>query len=481
MKRWCARTFGLALMSIAACGGDDPPVIDDGTDEPGCPEGLHDGGDGACVPIGSCSPGYRPGGIEPDACQIIEPGTIRYVGPDGPAAGVTLLFHDGNGALIDRGVTDADGALSSLLPLDSEPGMVTVIVPDGDLAEGSGAPTIESEEIFVWQDYTFTVAAPAVVEPTAELVVTLPGAFEGAAGYLVDAGLVESAEITDPTQPVVLALAESDLAGKPAVVATALDALGVPLAWSAVLYPRGGPVALEAWREDFDDLELTVQSPPPDAAGFAYLAAVMPGREYATPQRIELPAGGEPETILVRVPRVAANVVLLAGFAQPEVSRGILAEPAWKVDDPSLEGEQLLPLTIDLSADLLPRVDSVTIDQTDDSGRPRISWSADGAAWSSAIVTLRYTNGAREERWAIPALGFALSTLIVPELPADLADRAPVDTGGAEVDIDLLKGYPGVDLWDLYGPYSAAQQVSLGPIRHIPPPEPQLMVTSTRR
>jgi hypothetical protein len=490
MTRFNLCASGLALAFIlAACGGDDLPEIDDDPGEPpGCPAGSHDGGDGACFPTGTCAPGYRLTDAVQDICSLIEPGTIRYAGPSGPVAGVTVLFHDAGGALLDRGETDDAGELTSLLPLTAESGLVTLIVPDADLTEGSGAPTLLTEPLWPWESHTFG-SPPAMAEPTGELVITLPGAVAGASTYVVDAGLVESAGLVDPAQPVVLVLPESDLASPPPVVATALDAEGVPVAWTAALYPRGTAVTLDPWSDAFTDVEVAVYNPPPDASGFGYFAAVIAGREYAMGQRIDIPPVATPDSeppapIVHRIAPVVDRLALVAGFEQPAVTRGIFADPSWYLgyesDD---EAEPLPPLLVDLSADLLPRVDSIGIEHPDPRapGRPTISWSAEGLSWRSAIVALGYSGATRSEIWSITAAGTGITAVGVPELPSDLADRAPTDTTDAQVDISLVEGYGGTELWDLYGPDHAAEQASPGAIRHIPPPDPRLLVTSTRR
>jgi hypothetical protein len=472
---------GLALASIlAACGGEDTAQEDPGTSA--CPDGQHDGGDGACQSEGACSPGYHLTDFHEGTCSLIEPGTIRYLGPNGPVAGVSVVFHDSSGGLLGRGETDAAGELSSLLPLTTDRGLVTVVFPDADVkVGGSETPTLQTERLWVWDDHTFR--GPHVAEPTAELVITLPGAVAGAATYVVDAGLVESGELVDPAQPVVLTLPESELAELPAVIATALDREGVPLAWSAAVAPRGPDIALDPWSDAFTDVDVTVYNPPPGASGFAYFAVTMFGREYAMRPRIDIPPDAEgdpPAPVVHRVAQVSERAVLVAGFEQPPIARGIYADPTWYFE----AGSELdVGVVVDLSADLLPVVDTVTIRPGDPGspGRPTLSWSAEPVNWRSAIVALRYSSATRSELWSIPATERDVDTIRVPELPADLATRAPTDITGASLEVSLINGYPGSEVWDLYGPRSDSARVSPAPDLRTSPPDPRLWGTTTRR
>lgn len=68
-------------------------------------------------------------------------------------------------------------------------------------------------------------------------------------------------------------------------------------------------------------------------------------------------------------------------------------------------------------------------------------------------VTLRYTSEAREESWVLPAQGEA-NSVRVPQLSADLADRAPYGDGQAE-------------------PSPGARS------RLVPPSDPRVWITST--
>lgn len=453
-------------VSVAGCttADDDGGVEDDGEVPLECPSGQSDGGDGVCVADGTCSLGYRRNFMaESSPCIPIVPGTVRYEGPRGPVAGVTVLFHDESGALIDRGQTDEAGETPSLLPLVDRPGLVTVVVPDEDLSDPA-APTLVSLETRPWE--LDLVKGPLFAPGSTSLSVALPGTVEGAASYVVDAGFVE-VTVTDPSQPVILTPPPARPGWPADVLATAFDEAGTPLAWS-LGYGSEADITLERWRDDFVDIAVEVTNNPENTTGFAYPALVTVGREYGLGQRMELPAPTEPappapEPLRVRVPDTGLELLLVTGY----------------VHGPSMRGLHVTPeLTVDLAAEVIAPLERAPTVLDSGSARPRIEWDESDQTRlpHRTRVTLRYNGGARAERWVLPEQRDATG-VTVPELPDDLADRAPVDLDGAEVDLDLIAG-EDADLFSLYAGGHAAPAPGRRS-RFTPPISPYVWISSS--
>jgi hypothetical protein len=342
---------------------------------------------------------------------------------------VTVLFHDDQGALVGQALTDESGETRSLLPLLDRPGLVTVVVPDADLSDGA-APTLVSVETLPWSDDQ--IDGPLFAnDPTVSLAIILPGTVEGAASYAVDAGAVE-ATVTDPSQPVVLTL-PTDRRGPPAaVLATALDEAGIPLAWSLALEPAAD-VTLEAWRDDFVEAAVEVTDNPEGTTGFGYLAYNIGGREYDLRQPIEVP--GPSELVLQRIPDRGEKIHIVTGYVRSPSRRGIHVDPIYIV------AEDTRILTIDLASQVLAPLERAPTVIDRGSTRPRVDWDESDQLRSShrTRVTLRYTSETRAETWILPSQR-DVDSVRFPELPAELFDRAPVDLEGAEVDLDLISG-----------------------------------------
>ena len=473
---------GLALSSIVVgCAGDpDQPVV--------CAEGQHDGGDGECVAADSCSPGYRLVTSPELACAEIVPGMIRYGGPGGGIAGATILFHDASGAFVDSGETDAEGRLANLLPRLDQPGFVTLVVPDEVLAPvvGTEMPTLQTSRTYPWDILLFDAWGPPPGS-SERLSVSLPGPFEGAVSYSVDAGFVEADAIEDPDQPILLDVSRDDLSrGPPPVLAFALDADGVPLAWAGSTNPPGPDVALAEWSDSFADVEMLTYNPPPDSAGFAYVAGVIDGREYLMPPRIDVPAlssGGElPTPREQRYVRHFGYTIVVAGFDSEPGTRGVFAGPfSPRSGYPGYPLDSGLTIEIDLSTDLMPVVESTSI-EPGDSGRPTLTWSSSGSADTRADIALRYASSSRDEVWYVrrAAEGGATS-FTLPELPVDLRMREPVDVSTASLDVSLIQTSTRTELWNLYGPFPSVDSEPVDANWRLPPPDPRVWVTTTKQ
>lgn len=467
----------LPAVSLLAC---DEERASEPLEPAGCPSGQHDGGDGACVSSG-CSPGYHLVGLNEPICERIVPGTITYVGVDGPVEGVTVVFHDRTGAVVAADETDPLGQVPSGLPLLDEHGYVTVVVPEEDITDDRAA-TLRTILTFPFDDVEI-VAAPRPAA-MAELRVQLPGAFADAASYVVDAGLVESGEIADPAAPVVLVLPAGELeGGAPPVIALALDAAGAPLAWSAAFDAAGADVALGAWSDVFRDQPLEISNPPAGASGFGFAAGVAGDRLYELTPRIEIAASpegpGKPASGTLRFMEVEQlELALIVGIERSPDARGIA------VDTPYYEVRDDGGLAIDLSSSVLSIPEEIDVQPGESPDRPILSWSSEPNLAHSGL-TLSYASVRGEERWSLDRAPSGETALTFPELPAELADRAPADIDSARLEVtffhDETARRPIFE--HLIDPAaSTGEAKGMSPRRRLtPPPDPAVQVTRARQ
>jgi hypothetical protein len=374
--------------------------------------GLHGSLAGAAMALGlaafSVLPGCGGGG------EAGGPVTVTVSTSAGPAAGVDVVFHDSTGAPVEHLTTGADGRASRRV---GQGEMATVLLQDFGMRFRVTFTGVEPGDDLVFE----SPLRPATAVGTAHLSV---GGYAGAGVYVLEASCV-AVYTANVSQPIAVDVSSYCLspAGRLHLVATARDANGVVLACSGIRgleWVEPMNVTMPAWG---------------DPAAFSVDARNAP----AGAVRLRLQTAHDVDGLLLGGDGASTSLgpgagATLSGRYAPGFADRLQTEldldfgaSAIAVDGRSgLVRRRSSPPTadtIDLAADLLPRVTSPAYDQAAPS-RPAIAWSAAGSVASSDGGAVRFAWD-RSEQWVVLVPPGVASPVRLPGLPEALSSWAP--------------------------------------------------------
>jgi hypothetical protein len=357
----------------------------------------------SCAGEGAASPapdGAIGGDGVPDARA---PGVIVTVLEHGrPAAGVPVIFHDGDDAMTSFTTTDGDGRARGDV---AARGSVTAIHLDGTLETVRGVVT--NDVVLIGEP---AAAAPGLPAGTYTVEAT---ALDGASEYVALTACGRHRSAT-PSIEIPLRTDCTEGRGEVEVMAVAPGAwLGVVRATGVALHDGSRVVMPAAWQVPAR-FRATFTGIDPAQIGTIYVE-----RHTSTGETGHASAPTTGATLAMEVPTgVATGATIRFGLLAGE-----LAGPD-QLEDVPLAGD-VLEASRDLSAGLLPWIDGATFDRA-----ARVVHVARRGGPGEDVqlqrVELRYRRGAQALAWIV--YGPADLDVRLPPLPDKLASRGPQAT-----------------------------------------------------
>lgn len=410
----------------------------------------------SCVALLSCKDSHGP-----------RRGAVTVTVTSGaPIVGAPVVFHRPDGSVQEVAATDASGQATAVI---TEGALVTVGTTSADRWVLTTIARVAPGDDLVLAD------APGTPF-TGIGDVTFSDAVEGASSYRVDAACtgVFADEGYVASLPIWLAgcgasLDAVALARAPGGVLLAFaTAVDVPITGTAP--SQTASVALGAWRTDFGTLTVDATNAPAGSE-FLYttLAPRRAGRVFSqsgSGAAAAVTAGGSASLALTYPGSFAASarVAALLYFDTSGVSdgtAGIVLRAA------PLPGS----VTIDLSADLPPRLTGAAIVETD--GTFATSWrqAAADPGLDGTILRTQWSAANGEHLWRV-VVPPGTTSFALPPLPAELAAHAPIaGAGPATLDVTAY------DDPEAHG-YAAFKATRLGLLDGFPPDDLALRTTS---
>jgi hypothetical protein len=344
--------------------------------------------------------------------------TVVVTGRSGPKSGITVVFHDAAGAVLETKQTGADGKATST-PVPT-PAMATAVL-GGEL----------SRQLLTWTGTEDGDELPAVVpEPgtLAELQITVPGEADGGVTYYASVGGCRTSS-TIANEPITLFVENYCFRGAGALLVEAADDSDFALA-----HTFKKPLAI------------------PTDAGVAVVNG-LPAYTF-NPTSVSVQVNG-PANILegafVRLHEVANNTYFASrdqGFAGSTASattyertfkiapatftEAINVSAAFEGANTRIIGKRApVAATVTLDANALPpEITGSSYDQTNPK-RPIAKWTGTMTGMRGGVIRLRFFDSQNEKAtaWSIvvPATGNAVTA---PALPASVDDLLPVPDSG---------------------------------------------------
>lgn len=389
-----------AIAALVAC-EDDSGTPNPGTFDPD--SGTYTPPDAssqdANVPQGDASPDATTD-AEPPATDV----TVHVTNGKGPAANVTIVYHDASGAVIGTSKTDATGTAKST---GATPAQVTAL-----LGRGS------AKNLLTWTsvaagDELFANDVDGGEEAAPNLDVTLPGPYANA--YLYTAQIGTCTGSSGQSGSVQLYLYGDCAKAKNAVLATALGD-GLPLAFAfkkGVELPTDGGVAtttVGAWAAP-STFTIAASHAPVDTYVDGWLAQIADGSSLPSDVR---GLGEDPTTF--HFASAFADGLQPAAFVQEGRSVVSLVERV---------ATSATSASFDF-ATALPKITEANVDATD-ALHPNLTWTAAAplTASNGGFVTVSFYDGRDASMtWSFVVPPSATSVK-APSLPAEADDWAP--------------------------------------------------------
>jgi hypothetical protein len=354
------------------------------------------------------------GGGEPQ-----DTASIVVTTSDGPAVGADVVFHDAAGIPTAHVTTDAAGrATAEVAP----GGMITILLLDGERRYRATFAGVEAND-----ELAFASPRQLPSEPIGNALVAIP-TFPGAAVYRLEfgCGIIVTNDVSVPIAADIHTRCVSP-DGTFHLLATALNASQGSLAYSYrrnILWEVPMVVVMPSFSEDLASYTF-VGTNAPDGAVAAVMQVAFETNQLsfsswgATPP---LESGGNAGATFAYAPGFADVVESLIGVQfGTKIDVTGLSYVVQRSESPSAS------LSLDLSADLLPRVSQPSYDTTEPR-RPALSWTApldlgksDGAvarfAWSES--------GGFAEDWTCLLPPATTAPFKLPALPEALSSWAP--------------------------------------------------------
>ncbi|MCW5833324.1 MAG: hypothetical protein KIS78_13060 [Labilithrix sp.] len=387
--------FVLLAGAVFAC--------EDDSGAPSSPSFLLDGStptfDGSQTPFDGAAPD-----AEPDA-PVVQPSvSVTVVGEAGPEAGVRVVFHGADGAVLETKLTGADGkatrsdgatpAMASALL--SKPGHRQIVTWTG-VEEGDQLVVRDAE----WNEERFI----------GELTVTLPGPFSdaGATNYEVRAGNCQGYTEGQTVTFNLLSYCYGEAKGSVLVRARdgEGDLVGHSFSKGNALPTDGGAVAVAtgAWRVP-TSVSLSVTGVPAGVFGERELLEVAGGHGYRAGYAEGLEGQATFATATSFADALQANAFLYAnGSGKRAIAKRVAPAAA---------------ITLD-ATQLLPPITSAEVSGTD-ARRPVLRWTTDGAAAADG--------GLVRTHFYAPDETYSVWTFVVP--PGSESVTAPAMPAEAE-------------------------------------------------
>lgn len=352
--------------------------------------------------------GFEPTGGDGDGDS---PVSLVVYDDGSPVEGQDVLFHDASGALVTATRTDAAGVATATVSAGGSVTLVTI--------EGGGAYTLHTHYGVQPGDSLQFGNPDDPYAAVGDVAVQMPGVFPGAADYSVSDGC-NSNDSADPNG------VESGTAtrlcskgDRVSLVATAFDAAGDPIAYSAVrdvpLSALGAPIAMPTWDPTTRSVTFSVTNLP-QVAGYLDLKTESGsgGNTFAYDEDgTDVPTG---EPVLLGVSRPAA-LDELAHFPCIYFDTG--GATGYYIRETLPDADVTIP--VDFAA-ALPELAAVTVDSS--GGRAEVGMLAAGSMVSAdvGLVRLRWTGGGNQVEWnlAFPPDQTELTTPELPDLFAQL-------------------------------------------------------------
>lgn len=403
----------LLLTSLASVAALVACEDDSGTPNPG----TFDPDSGTYTPPDASSQDASvPGDAGTDATTDAEPPaptdvTIHVASTSGPAAGVTIVFHDASGAVVGTAKTDATGTAKSS---GATPAQVTALLGRGSARNLLTWTNVAAGDELFANDVGGDQAAP-------NLEVTLPGAYENAALYTAQVGQCGGSSVA--AESILLYLYGDCAKAKNGVLASAISD-GIPLAFAfkkAVELPTdGGPATatVGAWAAP-STFTITATHAPVDTYVDGWLAQVADGSTLPS-DFLEL--GEEPTTFYFA--NGFAEGLEPAAFVQTGRSIVSLVERV---------AASATSTTFDF-ATALPKITEADVDATD-ALHPNLTWqsAAPLTTTNGGFVTVSFYDGRDASMTWSFVVPPSTTNVKAPSLPAEADDWAPrAADGGSE-------------------------------------------------
>lgn len=328
-------------------------------------------------------------------------------------AALSVIFHDGSGAVIETVVTDAEGEATSTVP---DVGMVTVVTEDTDATRLFAVQGVRPRD-------TIRFELPTNLDTNRELRVSLPGPHPGATSYRVSSFCFSSDSFDDAS----MVSFGCDIAGRTRVLAVAQSS---PPAWSLrYTYDDAVDVTMPAWQT-----ESTLMSVRVGRDGFTDVGLSAGVGDLAWMGQSVL-AVGDATSETISIPSLPIDIIVSAfGTRASTPSLTSVVSRFYRAGELSGFDE-------DLGA-----TPAITALETvrDDPSRPGIGWSGTGVRTGVEVV-MGYTPDALPVFWTITSPPDSV-VVSVPALPDELASLRPT-TEAPFYDVRFLDG--GTDIsWD---------------------------------
>ncbi len=380
----------------------------------------------------------------PDAATDVvvppQPVTVVVTNIDGTAMqGITVVFHDASGAVLETKQTAADGKAASTP--SQAPAMATVVFGQGS----------SERELLTWTGVQGGDVLPVVAPPSgtlAEVEITIPGRFTGTGGptfnYYAQVGGCQ-AYSTIANEPIRVFVEPHCYSGAGAVLVAGSNTNDVIVAHASkkpVTTPTdGGVVAVttDPWSVAPTDVTVSITNTN-DGSGSATFSQIT--NQTAFPESKSLDDTYQASFRAVSgsfVEAYNASVVFTNGVRSSRVL-----------------GKRVLPtgtITFD-ATQLPPALTAAAVDPTSKQ-RPTATWTGNVGAMKGGLVRLHWWDSPTESStlWTIvvPANNAASGAVTAPALPADFDEILPSADGGSRswettpevsfVDSDIVPDY----------------------------------------
>ncbi|MBI5534971.1 MAG: hypothetical protein HY898_19745 [Deltaproteobacteria bacterium] len=438
----------IALTGLA-CGGDDA-----------APSTAVVPGDDAATDssAAAAAPEAATDAAKPDAAS--EPVSLTAYDDGAPQAGLSVVFHAADGAVLAVETTGADGKATSTA---AGVAMVTVLRADQSLI------TIFDVEP---KDALFVGSAQVLGKSAGTINVTAPTPVTNSTDYAVDVA-TSSKIVTDITVGAQMDLKAANLlTGEGAsVLAWSRDKDQVPYSYAYATGIQPGdagvtPAILGAWSADWISLIVRLKQAPMSAATVAAsIAPVSAGLAYydLNPWQVSAPAM-QVNMFQFGVPALFGDLLEYTVAA----SYGVQGDGTDSVLVKRIK-ERPTEVDVDMKSELLPGVQGVAAD-TATPARPKMTWGQDAAlsAADGVLVEAQWAQSGASRRWVGLAAANHPEGLTFPKLPDALAQSGPdaSSTFGrfivTFVEADFLEDYRALRLD--YGPAVLETPLPKGPL-----------------
>jgi len=351
------------------------------------------------------------------------PVTVHVTNKLGAESGISVVFSDANGAILETKTTDASGNATSAAYPAATPAMATVVF----------APANGNRSILTWTAVEAGDVLP-VVDPggdsfLAEYDVTLGSQIDAGAGgpntYYANVGDCQLFS-WDGNGTGIVNIYTSCYRGGDALLVTANDSTDTIVAYARkkglVLPTDGGvvPVTTDAFVAA-TNLSVSVSNPPASVVGSVRLDQVVGSTTFLAVNN-GLPDTG-PFTYAVAPSSVADAYAVAVSFPAGMYGRRIA-------------GKRVAPtasISFDGNTDLPPAITNATYDLTTTPLRPSVTYEGTLTGMKGGVVRFRYFDQFENSTdWSIvvPFSAMASTTVKAPQLPATFETILPQADGG---------------------------------------------------